>query len=440
MPAAGLYRAQRPREQDGQDLDLQHRGRGQVDAAPAVLCAFSRPAAAALALARLRSFSSPPPRVAAALSDLPNYIGYTWSCKAEYNKKLPQGENCYISGNYTAEALNEVVTKFVQEWILCPKCKNPELNMKVKNKKGGQGTIKFDCSACGYSGKQKSEIMTGLPKMTQHIFNNPPSADTGTQQIEAKQDAEEDKNKAEAKATEAAAKAAKKAAKANESEEDRAIRKAAEKAAKAEVKAAEKAEKEAKKASKKASSPRASDAAPPMTPREPEPAVDASVEVDQSVEVGASAAGGSFAVAAEASAEEVAAGFAAASEGLGAAASIGLLLGSIATGGWKPAFKLLKTHKKLVGSTIGGSADAQASALAWLTAFAATAIAEDDSGKSTAAKGAAKFLHTMYELDVLEEESILKWNETLSEESVKTAVKPIIEFLQEESSDEEESD
>lgn len=74
--------------------------------------------------------------------------------------------------------------------------------MKVKNKKGGQGTIKFDCSACGYSGKQKPEIMAALPKMTQHIFNNPPSADTGTQQIEAKQDAEEDKNKLEAKAGE----------------------------------------------------------------------------------------------------------------------------------------------------------------------------------------------------------------------------------------------
>ena len=59
--------------------------------------------------------------------------------------------------------------------------------MKVKNKKGGQGSIKFDCSACGYSGKQKKEIMVALPKMTQHIFNNPPSKDTGTQKIEAKQ-------------------------------------------------------------------------------------------------------------------------------------------------------------------------------------------------------------------------------------------------------------
>ena len=49
-------------------------------------------------------------------SYLPNYIGYTWSCKAEYNKNKPEGENCYVSGNYTAEALNEVVTAFVKEW------------------------------------------------------------------------------------------------------------------------------------------------------------------------------------------------------------------------------------------------------------------------------------------------------------------------------------
>jgi translation initiation factor 2 beta subunit (eIF-2beta)/eIF-5 len=71
-------------------------------------------------------------------SYLPNYIGYTWSAKAEYNAKKNEGENCYVSGNYKAEELNEVVTKFVKEWVLCPKCNNPELNMKVKKKKGGQ--------------------------------------------------------------------------------------------------------------------------------------------------------------------------------------------------------------------------------------------------------------------------------------------------------------
>jgi translation initiation factor 2 beta subunit (eIF-2beta)/eIF-5 len=108
-----------------------------------------------------------------ARADLPNFMGYTMSAKAEYNAKKTEGENCYVSGNYSTEDLNALVTKFIKEWVLCPKCNNPELNMKVKNKKGGQGSIGFDCSACGYSGKQKSEIMTGLPKMVRPAKRRP---------------------------------------------------------------------------------------------------------------------------------------------------------------------------------------------------------------------------------------------------------------------------
>ena len=379
-------------------------------------------------------------------ADLPNYIGYTWSCKAEYNKNKPEGENCYVSGNYTAEALNEVVTKFVQEWILCPKCNNPELNMKVKAKKGGQGTIKFDCSACGYSGKQKPEIMTALPKMTAHIFANPPSGDTGTQKIEAKQDEEENAAK-EAAARE---KAAKKAAKKNETEEERAIRKAKEKAEKAEAKAAEKAAKEARKAEKAAKK----EAASPRAEPEPEPdgdsrpmtpaaagADDARQDRLAKLEESSAVDKVAAAIAAEASAEDLAAAFAAASNGLESSAAMSLLFTSMADAGWKPALKLLKTHKALVAKTVGDGA-AQREVLDWLSTYGAKSIAADDSGKGTAGKAVAKFLHTLYELDVVEEEVILGWNEKdgCGDDSVKQAVKPIIDFLEEDSDDEEDSD
>jgi hypothetical protein len=350
-----------------------------------------------------------------------------------------------------------VVTKFVQEWVLCPKCNNPELNMKVKAKKGGQGTVKFDCSACGYSGKQKPEIMTALPKMTAHIFNNPPSADTGTQKIEAKQDEEEQAAKDEA----AMAKAAKKAAKKNETEEERAVRKAKEKAEKAEAKAAEKAEKAAKKAEKAAkkaekeaaaSSPRAEPEPEPeggedfrpMTPAEGS-ADDARQERLAKLEEGegGGAAAAAFAIGAEASAEDLATAFGTASEGLDAEAKVTLLFTAMADhGGWKPALKLLKTHKKLVGSVVGDEA-AQKAVLSWLASYGAKSIAADDSGKGTAGKAVAKFLHTLYELDVVEEEIILAWDEKDGcgdQDTVKVAVKPIIEFLQEDDDDDDDDD
>ena len=64
-------------------------------------------------------------------------------------------------------------------------------------------------------------------------------------------------------------------------------------------------------------------------------------------------------------------------------------------------------------------------------------------GKGTAGKAVAKFLHTLYELDVVEEEIILAWDEKDGcgdQDTVKVAVKPIIEFLQEEDDDDDDDE
>lgn len=123
-----------------------------------------------------RSLQRPPSYVV-------NYIGYRWSTKCEYKP----GQKSYVSGYHTAEDLDEVLSQFVQEWVLCPQCKSPELNLEIValGKKRGS-TVLLTCSACGYSGNQKPEIMAALPKMTAHILNNPPAANTATQQIEVK--------------------------------------------------------------------------------------------------------------------------------------------------------------------------------------------------------------------------------------------------------------
>jgi len=113
---------------------------------------------------------------------LPAYIGYSWSAKVSF---VP-GAHWSVSGQYSSSALSEVVTQFVRDWILCPGCSNPELNIQVKKKKKG-GSILLDCSACGYSGKQSQRIMNALPKMTAHVFNNPPDPATATQDIQKKQ-------------------------------------------------------------------------------------------------------------------------------------------------------------------------------------------------------------------------------------------------------------
>lgn len=322
---------------------------------------------------------------------LPNYIGYTVSAKAEYNKKAVAGENCYISGNYKSEQLNELVEKFIKEWVLCPKCNNPELNMKVKNKKGGQGSIKFDCSACGYSGKQKKEIMVALPKMTQHIFNNPPSKDTGTQKIEAKQDAEE-------------------------------------REAKENIKKEKKSKKEGGASPKEGGaspSPRAA-AAPADTDMEPAPEV-AAAEQTTAEQLAAAVAG-------DAPADKFAALFAPFASGLNDAGATTQLFDALGSAGFKTLIKCVKTHDAAIKKTVSNEG-LQKTVLTWLEQHSSAAIAGGENPKAV-----AKVLMTMYEQDQVEEEVVLAWHGKCADQGVKDAVQPIIEWLQEEDEDSDEED
>ncbi len=145
------------------------------------------------------------------------------------------------------------------------------------------------------------------------------------------------------------------------------------------------------------------------------------------------------AIAAEASAEDFATEFAAASDGLETADAVPLLFTALADAGWKTALKLLKTHKRLIAKTVGDDVGAQLAVLRWLSSYGANSIAGDDSSKGTAGKAVAKFLYTLYELDMVEEGVILLWNQDdgCGDGTVKQAVEPIIEFLEEEEEDDE---
>ena len=55
----------------------------------------------------------------------------------------------YLSGSYTQNELTEYLKKFIQEYILCVKCQNPETLMRIGNKNDKTKTIKFTCKSCG---------------------------------------------------------------------------------------------------------------------------------------------------------------------------------------------------------------------------------------------------------------------------------------------------
>ncbi len=72
-----------------------------------------------------------------------------------------------INGNHTSEKLAPYIDKFIEKYILCPKCKLPESRIFIK-----KGEIRCKCRACGGLSK-----LDDKHKFSNHIKNFPPKYD-----------------------------------------------------------------------------------------------------------------------------------------------------------------------------------------------------------------------------------------------------------------------
>jgi len=71
-----------------------------------------------------------------------------------------------ISGSFQADDLQQLLDKFIEKYVLCSKCKYPEMVLKVKK---SLGIIYGSCAACGC----KSEL-DNKHKVANYILKNPP--------------------------------------------------------------------------------------------------------------------------------------------------------------------------------------------------------------------------------------------------------------------------
>lgn len=95
------------------------------------------------------------------------YWGYDLGAPTEYKA----GEDKYmLNGSFPTAALQESLDKFIDKFVLCGRCKYPEIIIQVKKNK-----LWSDCAACG-----ANLIMDNTHKLAAFIFKNPPATEPRT--------------------------------------------------------------------------------------------------------------------------------------------------------------------------------------------------------------------------------------------------------------------
>eukprot|EP00056_Hartaetosiga_gracilis_P018003 m.9234 g.9234 ORF g.9234 m.9234 type:complete len:423 (-) comp6308_c0_seq1:108-1376(-) len=109
--------------------------------------------------------------IAKALGRPPSYPTKYFGVELGAQTKMDDKNDRYIiNGEHDASHLQDLLDGFIEKFVLCPQCKNPETRLSIPKKK----TLHQQCVACGYQGNLKSQH-----KLLNYIFNHPPPI-TGT--------------------------------------------------------------------------------------------------------------------------------------------------------------------------------------------------------------------------------------------------------------------
>jgi len=91
------------------------------------------------------------------------FMGYEKGSQTKYTVNGNE-INSLINGAFNDEELRQMMDRFIEKYVLCSKCKYPEMNISVVNK-----TVMGSCAACGHHGS-----LDNKHKLATFIVKNPP--------------------------------------------------------------------------------------------------------------------------------------------------------------------------------------------------------------------------------------------------------------------------
>lgn len=126
--------------------------------------------------------------IAKALQRPPAYPTKYFGCELGAQTQIDlKNERYIVNGSHDAEKLQEILDGFIEKFVLCPDCENPETVLMVDPRKERIGQM---CKACGYNG-----FINMQHRLITFICKNPPNESATTPSKKDKKASRKDKQK-----------------------------------------------------------------------------------------------------------------------------------------------------------------------------------------------------------------------------------------------------
>jgi len=133
--------------------------------------------------------------LAASLHREPGEVCKFFGCElGSQTKWVEEEEKALVNGSHNDQSLQELVFRYIQAFVLCPNCKLPETEYKIKN-----DTIFHKCFACG-----AKEMVDMGHKLTTYIVGNVKKAKLAKKAKKSKEEKKKKKKKTDEDCSEAA--------------------------------------------------------------------------------------------------------------------------------------------------------------------------------------------------------------------------------------------